>query len=90
MTIQLNVLRKLWYNKKPLRPKEIVEMTNLKPYQVYNALYQLENRRLVMIDREVDSRKHPPLIKIYARVCDKSIKKIKMLVKDGKIDKNGF
>ena len=88
MKKQIIVLRELLDIGRKMSVSEISRNTDLTKRQVHNALYDLKNRNLIVKEKEISGAKQkvPPTSKIYVEINEKSIKRIRQLIKNDRRD----
>lgn len=80
--IQTRVLREIWKSNGKYNVPQMAKNLDLKEHQVYSALHHLENRQLIIIDRERIGGKYrdPPRNKLKISPNLKRKKKIKKVI----------
>ena len=83
MKKQIKVLKEIYRSRGNITVNELVIMTELTKRQVYNALHDLKNRKLIIKKKESSSAKQhiPPKNKIYIEVNTPILKRIRELIK---------
>jgi len=79
---QTKVLREIKRNKSDMTINEIVEQTEFTKRQVYNALADLKNRKLIVKRMEsIGARqKKPPKNRVYISLNEKAIRRINKVI----------
>ncbi len=86
MKIQTKVLKDIYFEGKKISPKKISQNTGLPMQQVYNAIYNLQNRRLIKIEkgeREEGGYKKAPVRRILVEINDSVLDRIKKVIRRG-------
>lgn len=82
---QIIVLRELLGIGRKMSVEELSTNTGLTKRQIHNALHDLKNRKLIIKHKESGGAKQkiPPTNKIHIEFDEKSIKRIRKLIKNG-------
>lgn len=83
--IQTRVLREIWKGNGRYNLDELTKNTFLKKRQVYDAVLHLEDRKLIIIEREVfgGGYKNPPRKRLHISPNLKRKDKIKRVIQNG-------
>ena len=90
MKIQTKVLKDIYLEGKKVPPEKIVQNTGLTKQQVYNAIHDLDNRRLVKVTRvkgdSLGGYKNVPNDRILIEINDAVLDRIKKVIRRGEED----